>query len=119
MACIGGILMFVAFNMVKPAEVKQVLAHSRFHILLMLYTAVAVIVTDFLTGVLTAIIIYGVLYWFFDRPAAPPSGSGVTPAVEEVATSYGQTASQYGPPGDNGHASPAGVPGDRPASGAR
>ena len=25
MACIGGILMFVAFNMVKPAEVKQVL----------------------------------------------------------------------------------------------
>ena len=40
MACIGGILLYVAFNMVKPAEVKQVLAHNRFHIALMVYTAV-------------------------------------------------------------------------------
>ena len=35
--------------MVKRAEVKQVLAHNWFHIALMLYTAVMVIVTDFLT----------------------------------------------------------------------
>ena len=54
--------------MVKPAEVKQVLAHNRFHIALMVYTAVMVIVTDFLTGVLSAMIIYGVLYRFFDKP---------------------------------------------------
>ena len=40
MACIGGILMWVAFNMVKPAEVKQVLAHNWFHVVLMVYTAV-------------------------------------------------------------------------------
>jgi MFS superfamily sulfate permease-like transporter len=58
MACIGGVLLFVAFNMVKPAEVKQVLAHGRFHVALMLYTAVTVILTDFLKGVLSAIIIY-------------------------------------------------------------
>jgi SulP family sulfate permease len=68
MACIGGILMYVATAMVKPAEVKQVFAHNRFHIALMFYTAVMVIVTDFLTGVLSAVIIYGVLYRFFDKP---------------------------------------------------
>lgn len=68
MACIGGILLYVAFNMVKPAEVTQVLAHNRFHIALMVYTAVMVIVTDFLTGVLSAIILYAALYKFLDTP---------------------------------------------------
>ena len=58
MACIGGILLYVAFNMVKPAEVTEVLAHNRFHIFLMLYTAIMVILTDFLTGVLSAIVLY-------------------------------------------------------------
>jgi MFS superfamily sulfate permease-like transporter len=70
MACIGGILMWVAFNMVKPTEVKQVFAHNWFHIVLMIYTAVAVIVTDFLTGVLTAMVLYAVLVKFLDKPAA-------------------------------------------------
>jgi SulP family sulfate permease len=31
MACIGGILVFVAVNMVKPAEVREVWNHNRFH----------------------------------------------------------------------------------------
>ena len=61
MACIGGILMWVAFNMVKPSEIKQVFAHSRFHVVLMAYTAVAVIVTNFLVGVLTALALYGLV----------------------------------------------------------
>ena len=68
MACIGGILLFVAVGMVKPAEVRQVLAHNKFHIGLMIYTAIMVVVTDFLTGVLSAIIIYALLYRFFDKP---------------------------------------------------
>ena len=68
MACIGGILLYVSTAMVKPAEVKQVLAHSKFHIALMVYTAVMVVVTDFLTGVLSAIIIYGVLYRWLEKP---------------------------------------------------
>src|SRR4051812_48019221 len=38
MACIGGILLYVSTAMVKPAEVKQVLAHNAFHISLMVYT---------------------------------------------------------------------------------
>jgi hypothetical protein len=35
----------------------------------MFYTAVMVVVTDFLTGVLSAIIIYGLFYRFFEKPA--------------------------------------------------
>ena len=66
MACIGGILMYVATAMVKPAEVKQVFAHNRFHVFLMLWTAVLVVVTDFLTGVLSAIVIYGLLNRFLE-----------------------------------------------------
>jgi MFS superfamily sulfate permease-like transporter len=58
MASIGGILLYVSTAMVKPAEVKEALAMSRFHIGLMIFTAVMVVVTDFLTGVLSAIAVY-------------------------------------------------------------
>ncbi len=68
MACIGGILLWVAFNMVKPTEIKQIWAQSWFHTGLMTYTAIMVIVTDFLTGVLSAMVIYGVLFKFLDKP---------------------------------------------------
>jgi MFS superfamily sulfate permease-like transporter len=109
MACIGGILMYVAFNMVKKQEVLEVFAHNRFHIGLMVYTAVMVIATDFLTGVLSAIILYVVLYKFLDSPAAHPDTS--LPPVEEVAASYGQTAGQYNhPPGPDGAPDAAGQP---------
>lgn len=69
MACIGGILFFVAINMVKPAEVREVWRHNRFHAGLMVYTAVMVPITDFLIGVLSALALYGVLHRFFDMPA--------------------------------------------------
>jgi len=81
MACIGGILLYVATAMVKPAEVKQVFAHNRFHIALMLFTAVLVIVKDFLTGVLAAIVIYALLYRFFDRPPVGGHVSNEVPAA--------------------------------------
>lgn len=80
MACIGGILMWVAFNMVKPTEIKQVFAHSWFHVSLMVLTAVGVIVTDFLTGVLAGMIAYGVLFRFLDRPNTPPAAEPSPPA---------------------------------------
>jgi MFS superfamily sulfate permease-like transporter len=86
MACIGGILMWVAFNMVKPAEIKQVWAHNCFHVALMAYTAAAVIVTDFLTGVLTAMILYGLLFKLLDRPATPKAERAEwSPAGQPVA----------------------------------
>jgi sulfate permease, SulP family len=65
MACIGGILLYVAVNMVKPAEVHEVLAHNRFHIALMAWTAIMVVLTDFLVGVLSAIVLYALLHRFF------------------------------------------------------
>ena len=68
MACIGVILLYVSTAMVKPAEIRQVLAHNRFHVALMVYTAALVVLTDFLTGVLTAIVIYAALRRFFDVP---------------------------------------------------
>jgi SulP family sulfate permease len=60
MACIGGILFWVATNMIKPAEIREVLTHGRAHTALMIYTAVMVPLTDFLTGVLSALVIYAV-----------------------------------------------------------
>jgi sulfate permease, SulP family len=62
MACIGGILLYVSTAMVKPAEVKEALAMSRFHVGLMIFTAAMVVVTDFLKGVLSGIAIYVVGY---------------------------------------------------------
>ena len=81
MACIAGILLWVASNMVKPAEIKHVWNHSRFHALLMVYTAVMVPLTDFLTGVLSALILYALLARFLDRPAVPTE----EPETEEPA----------------------------------
>ncbi len=75
MACIGGILLFVAFGMVKPAEIREVLTLNKFHLGLMVYTAVMVVITDFLTGVLSAIVIYAALYRFFDKPAKEQSSN--------------------------------------------
>jgi MFS superfamily sulfate permease-like transporter len=66
MACIGGILLYVAVSMVKPAEVKEVLASNRFQIFLMGYTAIMVAVTDFLTGVVSALAIWIVLGRWLD-----------------------------------------------------
>src|SRR5262245_2046738 len=100
MACIGGILMWVAFNMVKPAEIRGVIAHGWFHVGLMVYTAIAVIVTDFLTGVLTGMVIYLVLFKFLERPSemadderrAGKTVSGVNGDVMSHAKQEGATA---------------------------
>jgi sulfate permease, SulP family len=70
MACIGGILLYIATAMVKPSEIRHVQAHNRFHVWLMIFTAVLVVITDFLTGVLSGIVIYAVLGRFLDKPQA-------------------------------------------------
>jgi SulP family sulfate permease len=82
MACIAGILLWVAGNMVKPAEIREVWNHSRFHAALMIYTAIMVPVTDFLTGVLSALIIYAVLYRFLE-PRPPEDDSAEMDRLEE------------------------------------
>ncbi|MEQ1599462.1 MAG: SulP family inorganic anion transporter [Methylotenera sp.] len=61
MACIGGILLYVASGMVKWKEVQEVLdMKSKFHFWLMIYTAIMVPLTGFLTAVLSAIAIFAV-----------------------------------------------------------
>lgn len=92
MACIGGILIYVAFNMVKKQEVQEVLRHNKFHIGLMAFTAIMVIVTDFLTGVLFALTLYSILARYLVSPAAHPEPS--LPNIDELAESLGQTAAQ-------------------------
>lgn len=79
LACIGGILLWVATNMIKKEEIKEVLATNRPHTLLMIYTAVMVPVTDFLTGVLSALGIYAVFRRHFRTPerVAPSPELGI------------------------------------------
>jgi SulP family sulfate permease len=67
MACIGGILVWVATNMIKPSEIKEIKHAGKFEFSMMLYTAVMVPVTDFLTGVLSALIIYFVVKVVFKK----------------------------------------------------
>jgi MFS superfamily sulfate permease-like transporter len=76
MACIAGILLWVASNMVKPSEIKEVWQHNGFHAALMIYTAIMVPLTDFLTGVMTALILYAILRPFLDQPPSGEDASG-------------------------------------------
>lgn len=67
MACIGGILVWVASNMIKPSEIKEIKKLGKFEFATMVYTAVMVPLTDFLTGVLTALIIYFFVKYFYSK----------------------------------------------------
>jgi SulP family sulfate permease len=65
MACIGGILLWVASNMIKSKEIREVVNTGKFEMWMMIYTAVMVPLTDFLTGVLSALILYFVIKKIF------------------------------------------------------
>lgn len=60
MACIGGIMMYVAYNMIKPAEVRLIVSQGRFQTAFMSYAAVMVVATDFVMGVGSALLLYAV-----------------------------------------------------------
>lgn len=77
MACIGGILVWVASNMIKGKEIKEIKTHGKFEFSMMVYTAVMVPLTDFLTGVLSALIIYFVVKYFFKRKTKSVQGEQV------------------------------------------
>lgn len=72
MACIGGILLYVASGMVKGHEVREVMGMNKFHIFLMLYTALMVPLTGFMTAVVTAILLYAIGFRWFDTPHSHP-----------------------------------------------
>ena len=67
MACIGGILVWVASNMIKFSEIKEIKQHGKFEFSMLIFTAVMVPMTDFLTGVLSALIIYFVVKFTFKK----------------------------------------------------
>jgi SulP family sulfate permease len=67
MACIGGILVWVASNMIKPSEIKEIKHAGKFEFSMMAYTAIMVPLTDFLTGVLSALVIYFVVKYAFKK----------------------------------------------------
>ncbi|WP_207511532.1 SulP family inorganic anion transporter [Longitalea luteola] len=59
MACIGGILFYVANGMIKRKEIREVIgSRNPYHIALMIYTAVAVPLLGFMPAVLSAIGIF-------------------------------------------------------------
>ncbi len=72
MACIGGILLYVASGMVKGHEVREVMGMNKFHIFLMLYTALMVPLTGFMTAVVTAILLYAIGFRWFDTLHSHP-----------------------------------------------
>jgi len=84
MASIGGILLYVSTAMVKPAEVKEALAMSRFHVGLMIFTAVMVVITDFLTGVLSAIAVYAVGHFIGKRIEVKQEKKAPGPAYSQT-----------------------------------
>ncbi|MHA4846429.1 SulP family inorganic anion transporter [Flavitalea antarctica] len=61
MACVGGILMYVAYGMIKVKEIKEILTLNKFHIAIMIYTAIMVPAVGFMWAVVSAILIYAVL----------------------------------------------------------
>lgn len=75
MACIAGILLWVASNMVKPTEIREIWHHGVFQTFIMLFTAIMVPMTDFLTGVLSAMILYAIMVPFVKRFARKPEST--------------------------------------------
>ncbi|WP_336516467.1 SulP family inorganic anion transporter [Pollutibacter soli] len=84
MACIGGILVWVASNMIKPSEIGEIKSHGKFEFSMMVYTAVMVPLTDFLTGVLSALVIYFIVQRFFIRKKRSVSVPRTRKTVQEV-----------------------------------
>jgi SulP family sulfate permease len=58
---------WVATNMIKVSEITEIRNHGKFEIAIMVYTAIMVPVTDFLTGVLSALIIYFLVKYIFKK----------------------------------------------------
>lgn len=83
MACIGGILVWVASNMIKPSEIREIKHLGKFEFSMMLYTAVMVPLTDFLTGVLSALIIYFAVKFTFKKLKVTNQVSDVTNEASE------------------------------------
>lgn len=62
MACIAGIMLFIASSMIKVSEIKLVWkVMGKVASFLMFFTAVMVVITDFLIGVLSGLVLYFII----------------------------------------------------------
>ncbi len=75
MACVAGILLWVSTNMIKVSEIKGILSTGRLHTVVMVFTAVMVPATDFLTGVLSALVLHGILTKVTGQPFTGSEGA--------------------------------------------
>ena len=82
MACIGGVMMYVAYNMVKPAEITLVLSQGKLETAVMIYAGVMVVATNFVAGVGTAIIIYAIASRMAPFATARAAHSASSPTSE-------------------------------------
>ncbi len=94
MACIGGILLYVANGMVKKQEIRAVMAEKNpYHIFLMVFTAVMVPLFGFMPAVLSAIGLYILMVLmrfvkkpkFSEAPAVVPAAKPKHEVVVETA----------------------------------
>jgi MFS superfamily sulfate permease-like transporter len=67
MSCIGGILLYVAWGIVKKREIKVILDMNNYHVMLMCYTLAAIPLFGFMIGIVSAVIIYLVCFRLFDK----------------------------------------------------
>jgi MFS superfamily sulfate permease-like transporter len=88
MACIGGIMLWVSTNMINVKEIRHVLSTGWFHSSLMIFTALMVPLTDFLVGVLSALILYAVARRF----VAQELTTEATPTARSAAAEEPQLA---------------------------
>lgn len=92
MACIGGTLLYVAHGMVKRSEIREVLMKNKFHIGLMIFTAIMVPAFGFMTGVLSAIALYILLFKFLDYNFIEEAAKEITTEESAKATKMKETS---------------------------
>lgn len=69
-ACIAGILLYVASGMIKKREITKIARMNNYHVILMCYTVAVVPLFGFMSGVLSAIIIYVLFSRSFEKKKA-------------------------------------------------
>jgi MFS superfamily sulfate permease-like transporter len=72
MACIAGILIYIAAGMVRKREIEEIIQMNNYHVTLMMYTLIAVPLLGFMIGVASALIIYAIMFLLFEKNKRKP-----------------------------------------------
>ncbi len=67
MACLGGILVYVAVGMIKRREIRKIIEWNNYQIAVMWFTIVMVPLFGFMIGVLSALALHAACYRMFER----------------------------------------------------